>query len=51
MESGLHFNASNACADDILKFDLTKIASTFEWTAPSLWEVVQALLDSNQMAH
>ncbi len=50
VESGLHFNASNTHADDILKFDLTKIASTFEWTAPSLWEVVQALLDSNQMA-
>src|SRR5258707_9975456 len=50
VESSLHFNASNACTDDILKFDLTKIASTFEWTAPSLWEVVQALLDSNQMA-
>src|SRR5260370_15380241 len=51
VEASLHFNASHACADDILKFDLTKIASTFEQTAPSLWEVVQALLDSNQMAH
>ena len=48
VESGLHFNASNACSADILNFDLMKIACTFKHTAPSLWGVIQTLLDANK---
>jgi len=50
VESGLHFNASNACIDDILSFDLAQIAQIFKDTAPYLWGVIQTLLDANRMA-
>ena len=51
VESGLHFNALNARSTNILNFDLMKIAHTFKHTAPSLWGVVQMLLDANKTAH
>src|SRR5258708_15744414 len=50
VESGLHFNASNACIDDILSFDLAQIAQIFKDTVPYLWGVIQTLLDANRMA-
>ena len=50
VESGLHFNASNACSADILNFDLMEIAHTFKHTTPSLWGVIQTLLDANKTA-
>src|SRR5260370_15780638 len=46
-ELGLHFNASQACAADILNFDLEEIAQTLEAIAPCTWHMVQGLLDSN----
>ena len=51
VESRLHFNASNACIDDILSLDLVQIAQIFKDTAPYLWGVIQTLLDANRMAH
>ncbi len=51
IESGLHFNASHACSTDILGFDLSNIACKFEDIAPSTWEIIQTLLDSNKVAH
>jgi len=46
-ESGLPFNASQACTADILSFNLEDIAQMFKALAPCTWCMVQGLLDSN----
>ncbi len=50
VESGLHFNASQACTADILNFDLEEIAQRLEVLAPCTWHMVQGLLNSNPVA-
>ena len=48
--TGLHFNASNARAEEITDFRLDAIAEKYERVAPHTWSLVQSLLDSNQDA-
>jgi len=50
VESGLHFNASQACTANILNFDLEEIAQMLEVLAPCTWCMVQGLLNSNPVA-
>src|SRR5258708_27511747 len=51
VESGLHFNMSQACAANILNFDLEEITQMLEVLAPCTWHMVQGLLNSNPAAH
>jgi hypothetical protein len=50
-ESGLHFNASQAHAANILDFDLEEIVQKLEVLAPCTWGVVQAVLNANPVMH
>src|SRR5260221_10027433 len=50
VESGLHFNMSQACAANILNFDLEEITQMLEVLVPCTWHMVQGLLNSNPVA-
>ena len=50
-QTGLYFDASHAHAADVLRFDLSHIASVYERNAPSTWKTIQILLNVSEDPH